>query len=137
MTKTPKKKEGFFRLLELAETNKTKITFACMLSVLSSMFKIIPYFTIYMILRKIITVYYKEMPFTFSSVSVLVYITAASAVMYGVCAYSSAMLSHGAAFDILYDLRMKLMEKMGKISSGYYTANSQGGIKKLIIEDVE
>lgn len=137
MTKTPKKKEGFFRLMELAETNKTKITFACMLSVLSSMFKIIPFFTIYMILRKIITVYYKEMPFTFSSVSVLVYITAASAVMYGVCAYSSAMLSHGAAFDILYDLRMKLMEKMGKISSGYFTANSQGGIKKLIIEDVE
>ncbi len=26
---------------------------------------------------------------------------------------------------------------MGRISSGYYTANTQGGIKKLLIEDVE
>ena len=64
-------------------------------------------------------------------------ITAASAVLYGVFAYSSAMLSHGAAFDILYELRMKLMEKMGRISSGYYTANTQGSVKKLLIEDVE
>jgi len=63
--------------------------------------------------------------------------TAASALLYGICAYSSAMISHGAAFDILYDLRMKLMEKMGKISSGYYTSNTQGSIKKLLIDDVE
>ena len=77
------------------------------------------------------------MDLTFGSVSHLVYITAASAMLYGICAYSSAMLSHGAAFDILYDLRMRLMEKMGKISSGYYTSNTQGSLKKLLIEDVE
>lgn len=88
-------------------------------------------------LKEIIRCYSAGDRFAFGSVRTLVIITAVSAFLYGVCAYSSAMLSHGAAFDILCELRMKLMEKMGRISSGYYTANTQGSIKKLLIEDVE
>ena len=137
MSKEPKKKEGIARLMELAGTKKAGLTAACTLSVLSSVFKIIPFFTIYCILQEIIRQFSSGKGFTFGDVSHLVLITAASAVLYGVCAYSSAMLSHGAAFDILYELRMKLMEKMGRISSGYYTSNTQGSIKKLLIEDVE
>jgi len=137
MAREPKKKEGISRLIELAETNRLRLTFACLLSVLSSLFKIVPFFTIYLILREMIRIYYSGEDISFEAVSPFVYITAASALLYGICAYSSAMLSHGAAFDILYDLRMKLMEKMGKISSGYYTSNTLGSIKKLLIEDVE
>lgn len=137
MVDSQKKKEGIARLMELVETNKLRLFFACSLSVLSSLFKIVPFFTIYLILQKLISIYYSGTFFTFESVSCLVYITAASALLYGICAYSSAMISHDAAFDILYDLRMKLMEKMGKISSGYYTSNTQGSIKKLLIDDVE
>ncbi|MCR5168200.1 MAG: ABC transporter ATP-binding protein/permease [Oscillospiraceae bacterium] len=137
MSKEPKKKEGIARLMELAGTKKAGLTAACTLSVLSSVFKIIPFFTIYCILQEIIRQFSSGQGFSFGNVSHLVLITAASAVLYGVCAYSSAMLSHGAAFDILYELRMKLMEKMGRISSGYYTSNTQGSIKKLLIEDVE
>lgn len=137
MSKEPKKKEGIARLMELAGTKKAGLTAACTLSVLSSVFKIIPFFTIYCILQEIIRQFSSGKGFSFGNVSHLVLITAASAVLYGVCAYSSAMLSHGAAFDILYELRMKLMEKMGRISSGYYTSNTQGSIKKLLIEDVE
>ena len=137
MNKQAKKKEGIARLMELAGTKKVGMTAACTLSVLSSMFKIIPFFTIYVILKKMIVCYSDSGSFTFSEVSVPVILTAASAVLYGICAYASAMLSHGAAFDILYELRMKLMEKMGRISSGYYTSNTQGAIKKLLIEDVE
>lgn len=137
MADSPKKKEGISRLMELASANRVELTFACLLSVLSSLFKIVPFFTIYLILQKLISIFYSGKDFTFESVSYLVYITAASALLYGICAYSSAMISHGAAFDILYDLRMKLMEKMGKISSGYYTSNTQGSIKKLLIDDVE
>ena len=137
MADSQKKKEGISRLMELASANRMELTFACLLSVLSSLFKIVPFFTIYLILQKLISTFYSGKDFTFESVSYLVYITAASALLYGICAYSSAMISHGAAFDILYDLRMKLMEKMGKISSGYYTSNTQGSIKKLLIDDVE
>ncbi|MBQ8959901.1 MAG: ABC transporter ATP-binding protein [Ruminococcus sp.] len=137
MNKKPKKKEGIARLMELAGTKRSGLTGACILSVLSSVCKIVPYFTIYRILKKLIQCYSAGDSFTFSEVSTLVIVTAVSAVLYGIFAYASAMLSHGAAFDILYELRMELMEKMGRISSGYYTANTQGGIKKLLLEDVE
>lgn len=137
MNKQPKKKEGIARLMELAGTKKAGLTAACTLSVLSSLCKIIPYFTIYEILKKLIQSYSASGSFSFSEVKMLVILTAVSAVLYGIFAYASAMLSHGAAFDILYELRMKLMEKMGRISSGYYTSNTQGSIKKLLIEDVE
>ncbi|MBR1823357.1 MAG: ABC transporter ATP-binding protein, partial [Ruminococcus sp.] len=137
MNKQPKKKEGIARLMELAGTKKGGLTAACTLSVLSIVCKIIPYFTIYEILKKLIQSYSASGSFSFSEVKILVLLTAVSAVLYGIFAYASAMLSHGAAFDILYELRMKLMEKMGRISSGYYTSNTQGSIKKLLIEDVE
>ena len=137
MDKKPKKKEGIARLMELAGTKKTELTAACTLSVLSSVCKIVPYFTIYQILKKLIQSYTAGGRFAFFEVKMLVILTAVSAVLYGVFAYASAMLSHGAAFDILYELRMKLMEKMGRIFSGYYTSNTQGAIKKLLIEDVE
>ena len=137
MSKEPKKKEGTARLMELAGTKRRGLTAACTLSVLSSLFRIVPYFTIYSILKTLIGCYSSGGNLTFGDVRPLVLITAASAVLYGVCAYASAMLSHGAAFDILYELRMKLMDKMGRISSGYYTSNTQGSIKKLLIEDVE
>lgn len=137
MNKKPKKKEGIARLMELAGTKKAGMTAACTLSVLSSMCKIVPYFTIYQILKKLIQSYTASGKFTFSEVKTQVILTAVSAVLYGIFAYASAMLSHGAAFDILYELRMKLMNKMGRISSGYYTSNTQGAIKKLLIEDVE
>ena len=137
MDKKPKKKEGIARLMELAGTQKAGMTAACTLSVLSSVCKIVPFFTIYKMLQTLIQCFTSGTAFAFADVRWLVAITAASAVLYGVFTYASAMLSHGAAFDILYELRMKLMEKMGRISSGYYTSNSLGAIKKLLIEDVE
>ena len=104
MDKTSKKKEGIARLMELAGTKKAGLTAACTLSVLSSVCRIIPYFTIYRVLQMLISCYSSGETFTFASVRTLVLLTAASAVLYGVFAYASAMLSHGAAFDILYEL---------------------------------
>jgi len=137
MKKELKKKKGVARLLELAGSKKALLSGACTLAVLSSIFKIIPFFTIYLCIKKLIDIYSDHKALSFNDISALVIITLLSALFYGICAFSSAMLSHNAAFDILYELRMKIMEKMGKITSGYYTANTQGGIKKLLIEDVE
>ena len=36
--------------------------------------------------------------------------------LYGICAYISNSLSHTAAYDLLYEIRVQLMEKMARIS---------------------
>ena len=120
MRQSAKKKEGIARLIELASTNKWRMTAACTLSVLSSVCRIVPFFTIYKVLQTLIRCYASGTAFTFAGVKGLVLITAVSAVLYGVFAYASAMLSHGAAFDILYELRMKLMEKMGRMRRSFF-----------------
>jgi ATP-binding cassette subfamily B protein len=47
------------------------------------------------------------------------------------------MLSHVAAFNILYELRVKLAEKLSWISMGFFTKKASGKIKKVMSEDVE
>ncbi len=61
----------------------------------------------------------------------------ASALGYGLTSYLSSITAHNAAFDILYDIRMRVMEKLGKIPAGFFTGNKLGGIRKIFIEDVE
>ena len=51
--------------------------------------------------------------------------------------FGSAMASHIAAFNILYGLRCKITEKLGRLPMGYLRNRSSGSLKKIISEDVE
>lgn len=64
-------------------------------------------------------------------------ITLMGVFLYGICAYVSNSLSHTAAYDLLYEIRVQLMEKMARISMGYFTGTTQGAIKKVMTDDVE
>ena len=55
----------------------------------------------------------------------------------GVCNGFSTRLSHVAAFTILYDLRIELARKLGRLPLGYFTNRTTGEVKKIIHEDVE
>lgn len=49
----------------------------------------------------------------------------------------SSTLSHIAAFNILYNIRIKLSEKFGKLPLGYFNLHATGALKKVMNEDVE
>ena len=55
----------------------------------------------------------------------------------GICNGLSTRLSHIAAYTILYDLRIELAHKLGRLPLGYFTNRTTGEIKKIIHEDVE
>lgn len=131
------KKNGFLRLFELAGKKKGKLSAACTLSVLSSAAKLVPYFTIYGILVTLLASYRNIENVDQSRIRLLTGITFGAALVYGLCAYSSSSLSHTAAYDIIYELRIQLMEKLGRLSSGYFTNKTQGGIKKILSDDTE
>ena len=94
--KTKKEKQGLARLFELAGARKNKLTLACLLSVLSSAEEADQ-----------------------GKILALCAITFGAALVYGVCAYASSAISHTAAYEIIYELRLQLMEKLSRISSGY------------------
>lgn len=53
------------------------------------------------------------------------------------CFGISIHLSHHAAFTILYDLRIIVARKFGRLNLGYFTARSTGELKKILHEDIE
>ncbi|MGD1851754.1 MAG: ABC transporter ATP-binding protein [Cyanophyceae cyanobacterium] len=55
----------------------------------------------------------------------------------GVCVGLSTRFSHIAAYTILYDLRVELARKLGRLPLGYFSDRTTGEIKKIIHEDVE
>ncbi len=132
---TPKEKRGISRLFELAGSKKKKLILACSLSVLSSAARIIPFFTIYGVVQELLTHYTLSAEVDGDRIITLATITFGAALLYGICAYFSSALSHTAAYDIIYELRIKLMEKLSRISSSYFTGTTQGAIKKILSDD--
>jgi len=132
-----KKKTGFARLMELAGERKGKLTAACVLSVMSSAARLVPFFTIYGIIVLLISSYSAPENIDAGRIWILVGITFGAALIYGICAYFSSALAHTAAYDIIYELRIKLMEKLAKLPSGFFTSSTQGGLKKILSDDTE
>ncbi len=49
----------------------------------------------------------------------------------------STVISHKAAYQILYDLRLRIANKLTRVSLGYFTSSHSGDIKKIMVDDVE
>ena len=99
--------------------------------------RIVFFFTIYGVIREVLLHY--NNPEAMDMKTILCYsgITLMGVFLYGICAYVSNSLSHTAAYDLLYEIRVQLMEKMARISMGYFTGTTQGAIKKVMTDDVE
>lgn len=135
--KEKKEKQGIPRLFELAGQRGRKLTFACALSVISSAARIVPFFTIYGVVRLLLSHYTNPSEIDWQAIFTLCIITFAAVLVYGICAYTSSAIAHTAAFDIIYELRLKLMDKLSRISSGYFTGTTQGAIKKIVSDDAQ
>lgn len=135
--KPKKKKEGAARLLELAGPKKRKLVGACVFSVLSSAARIVPFFTVYGVIRELLAHYTQNAEMSNQQIFLFAGITLAAALAYGICGFVSTMLAHGAAYDVILEIRLLLMEKLSRISSGYFTGTTQGAIKKILSDDTE
>ena len=51
--------------------------------------------------------------------------------------YASGMVSHVAAFNILYELRRQMADKLGKLPLGFINQSNSGALKKILADDVE
>lgn len=138
MKQKPKKPTtGLARLLELAGTKKRKLIAACLLSVLSSAARIVPFFTIYSIILELLQHYTAINQIDRTRIFLCTALTFAAVLLYGICAFSSSALAHTAAYDMIYELRLALMEKLSRIPSGYFTHTTQGAIRKILSDDAE
>ena len=132
-----KQKQGLARLFELAGKKKGKLVAASFFSVLSSFSRIIFYFSIYLVIKTVLQNY--SNPAEIDKLLIIKYslFSLAGIILYALCAFISSSISHVAAYDLLYEIRIALMEKMSRISAGFFDSVTQGSIKKIMADDVE
>ena len=95
------------------------------------------FFTIYALVRELLQCYAASTQVDPGRLSEYAGWTLAAALVYGLCAFFSSSLAHTAAYDIIYALRLQLMEKLTRVPSGYFTQTTQGTIKKILSDDTE
>ncbi|WP_417886036.1 ABC transporter ATP-binding protein [Zunongwangia sp.] len=126
------KKKGIFRLLEIAGRRKNLLIVSGVLAVLHAILSLVPYVLIFYIIKELTQV---EVDFGLTQQYIVQAVIAAIISM--VILYISGILSHIAAYRILYQLRKYIIEKVGKLPMGYLNNKNSGALKKVLSDDVE
>ena len=127
-----KKKKGIFRLLEIAGSRKNLLIASGALAVLHAILSLVPYVLIFYIIRELTQV---QVDFSLTRDYIVQAVIAAIISM--VVLYISGILSHIAAYRILYELRKYIIDKVGKLPMGYLNNKNSGALKKVLSDDVE
>ena len=131
------KKKGLSRLFEIAGEKKGLLILAGFLSALSACCMLVPYLSVYQVLDELLK---NAGNVTASDSGYMIrwawiaFIGLATALL---LLYGGLMASHVAAFRILYGLRVRLSEHIGRLPLGYLNGTSTGAIKKALEQNVE
>ena len=132
-----KRKTGMPRLMEIAGTKSIYLYIAAMLSVIAVLAQITPFVTVYLLVKELVENINTIQAIDSAYVWKLGWITLGGVTVFGVLLYAASMMSHIAAFNILYEIRMALASKLARLPMGYFSLKNNGGIKKILQEDVE
>ena len=119
-------------LLKLSGQHKIKLIVSAMFSIISTTLSAIPYLLVYSI---ILELFNREI--SYNKIKSLVFIAILFIILGVAARILSGIFSHISAFNILYKIRIDLIEHMSKLNMGFFKKNMTGKLKKIINEDVE
>jgi ATP-binding cassette subfamily B protein len=132
-----KQKTGVLRLLEIAGSKKWYVIAACVLGAGSAVLQFFPAVLAYGGVMEIVGhVGNIKAVNTAYMVRLALWMLACFG-GFAVLLYASLILSHVAAFNIVYEIRMKLAAKLSRLSLGYFNNSRSGAIKQVMSGEVE
>lgn len=131
------KKKGLLRLFEIAGEKKGLLILAGFLSAISACCMLVPYLSVYQVLNELLRNAGNVTALDDASMIRWAWIAFAGLAAALLLLYGSLMASHMAAFRILYGLRVRLSEHIGRLPLGYLNGTSTGAIKKALEQNVE
>ena len=134
---TDKRKTGLARLIEIAGIKRWLIIGAMSLAVITTIMQFVPIIAVYNILIELAKYALNPSLIDKAYVWHWGYIALEAFFAFGVLTFVSLMLSHIAAFNILYEIRMQLAQKMARLPLGFFTHRASGELKKIMSDDVE
>ena len=120
------------RLLQLVGPQKRRLIASCALSIIGTAMGLVPFILIYLVIIELMEPVVNE-----AYVWALVIGGVAAILLKFVTMALSGTLSHIAAYNTLYDLRIRLAEKLGTLSLGYFNTRNTGEVKSTMNEHVE
>ena len=120
------------RLLQIAGQRKSLLLASCTLAVIHSVLSLVPYALVFYIIKELT----QSQP-NFTTIQQYVVYAIVMVIVSMVAFLLSGILSHIAAFNILYGLRKTITEKVGILPMGYLSHRNSGAFKKIISDDVE
>ena len=121
--------KGIFRF---ASAKKQQLTFSVILSVLSSIFGIVPYIAVAVLLQSALEGRLKM------EWAVLLPVIALCGFFLKHWLYAkSTLCSHKVAYEIIKNIRVAVMRKMSRVSMGTVQSKSSGEFKQLIMDDAD
>lgn len=125
------------RLFEIAGEKKGLLILAGVLSALSACCMLIPYLAVYQVLNNLLENAGEINNVDKEYLTDWGWIAFAGLIGGLLLLYGALMSSHMAAFRILYGLRVRLSEHIGRLPLGYLNNSSTGAIKKALEQNVE
>ena len=121
--------KGIFRF---ASAKKQQLTFSVILSVLSSIFGIVPYIAVAVLLQ-----FALESKLTMEWAVLLPVIALCGFFLKHWLYAKSTLCSHKVAYEIIKNIRVTVMRKMSRVSMGTVQSKSSGEFKQLIMDDAD
>ena len=134
---TNKRKTGLARLIEIAGTKRRLLIGAMLLAVITAIMQFVPIIAVYNILIELAEHALDPSLIDKAYIWQWGYIALGAFFAFGVLTFASLMLSHIAAFNILYEIRMQLAQKMVRLPLGFFSRRASGELKKIMSDDVE
>jgi ATP-binding cassette subfamily B protein len=110
-----KKNTGVFRLLEIAGSKKWYVIIACIIGFLAVFVQFVPYVLVYFGIMELVNNFGDLTAVDSSYMKTIALSIIGCFVGYAVFTYLSLIISHIAAFNILYEIRIKLAEKLSRL----------------------
>lgn len=134
---TNKRKTGLARLIEIAGTKRRLLIGAMLLAVITAIVQFVPIIAVYNILIELAEHALDPSLIDKAYIWLWSFIALGAFFAFGVLTFASLMLSHIAAFNILYEIRMQLVQKMVRLPLGFFSRRASGELKKIMSDDVE
>ena len=127
-----KKKTGISYVFQLAKDERKKLHLGMILSVISAALSLVPYFVVYKILLMIFqnNISYKEI-LIWAGIGIV------SAILQAILMSFAGILSHTAAFNTIYKIKLKVVNHISKFNLGFFQEHAPGEIKTLLFDDVD
>ncbi len=131
------RKNTVLRVFKTAHCSSGRYLLGVACSAFGILLSCVPFYTSYRIVRHFLMASLESTTVNFGDVWIWTAITLGSIALGILLSIIGSFTCHASAFNALYDLRLRILDHMGKLNLGFYTGGQSGAMQKMMNENIE